>query len=403
MAAASRSRSSTSRRRSGSTSEKTNSIKQLVAGTGGATVYEEFIALDDVTLRRRRGRGVRRHRPQRLGQVDAAEVHGRHPPAERGHGAACTSGCRRCSSWAPASTPSCPAATTCSSTRPSSAWAAATSPPGSTRSSSSPGSRSFIDSPVKTYSSGMYVRLAFAVAINVDPRLLIIDEILAVGDVTFQQTLPGEVRRVPQRGPHDRARHPRPWTACRTCATGRSGSTHGVVTGEGDPAELVEEYTETMLGDRDRGVDGSIRRGSGEIQIDARRDVRRRQRRAGEAVPHRRRRAHPAALPRRSSVPTTGVRHRDRERSAARPSPRRAPATSAWCPTSIAGQRHRRGRRSRTSRCCPARTTCTPSITDFNRQHVYDNLHLALRFDVMTGRTYETGGVVTMRPEWTIR
>ena len=49
------------------------------------------------------------------------------------------------------------------------------------------GLESFIDAPVKTYSSGMYVRLAFAVAINVDPRLLIIDEILAVGDVTFQQ------------------------------------------------------------------------------------------------------------------------------------------------------------------------------------------------------------------------
>jgi ABC-type taurine transport system ATPase subunit len=39
---------------------------------------------------------------------------------------------------------------------------------------------SFIDAPVKTYSTGMYVRLAFAVAINVDPQLLIIEEILAV-------------------------------------------------------------------------------------------------------------------------------------------------------------------------------------------------------------------------------
>ena len=59
---------------------------------------------------------------------------------------------------------------------------------------------SFIDQPVKTYSSGMSVRLAFAVAIHVDPEILLVDEALAVGDVYFRQRCMRKVHELKQRG-----------------------------------------------------------------------------------------------------------------------------------------------------------------------------------------------------------
>ena len=58
----------------------------------------------------------------------------------------------------------------------------------------------FIDTPVKRYSSGMYVRLAFAVAAHLEPEILVIDEVLAVGDLSFQRKCLGKMGEVARQG-----------------------------------------------------------------------------------------------------------------------------------------------------------------------------------------------------------
>lgn len=62
------------------------------------------------------------------------------------------------------------------------------------------GIEKFIDTPVKRYSSGMYVRLAFAVAAHLDPEVLLIDEVLAVGDADFQRRCIGKMGEVASQG-----------------------------------------------------------------------------------------------------------------------------------------------------------------------------------------------------------
>ena len=68
------------------------------------------------------------------------------------------------------------------------------------RSWRSPDMDKFLDTPVKRYSSGMYVRLAFAIAAHLQPEVLIVDEVLAVGDAAFQKKCLGKMQDVSREG-----------------------------------------------------------------------------------------------------------------------------------------------------------------------------------------------------------
>ena len=59
--------------------------------------------------------------------------------------------------------------------------------------------REFIDTPVKRYSSGMFVKLAFSVAAHLDSEIMIMDEVLAVGDMAFQKKCLDKMREVAQK------------------------------------------------------------------------------------------------------------------------------------------------------------------------------------------------------------
>ena len=115
----------------------------------------------------------------------------------------------------------------------------------------------FIDTPLKRFSSGMYVRLAFSIAINMNPDILLADEVLAVGDLAFQERC---LQRVAEAGAagmtvlfvsHDMAMIQRLCNRVIWLNAGR-------VVQDGDPASVVEQYEQSAW----TLTDGSAKRGS---------------------------------------------------------------------------------------------------------------------------------------------
>jgi ABC-type polysaccharide/polyol phosphate transport system ATPase subunit len=254
----------------------------------------------------------------------------------------------------------------------------------------------FLDTPVKTYSSGMYVRLAFSIAINVEPELLIIDEILAVGDIDFQRKCTERFLEFRNAGrttvlvTHD-------MNSVRTMCDRAVWLDHGRLRGAGEPGEIVDSYTESMTGSTDRVAKlGTYREGTGEIQfVGVRMLV------EGEA---------------RRSLRTGDdlVLELDLEAG----SPVTDPAVSVMVMTAsglMVTEPSTRdvdlslgtvdGTRRVTVRfpelaLLPGEYQVHCTVSDSRRQHVFDRVHAATTFDVMAGTPLEHRGIVSLRPTW---
>ena len=104
----------------------------------------------------------------------------------------------------------------------------------------------YIDNPVRTYSSGMYMRLAFAVAINVDAEILLVDEILAVGDQHFQEKCIAKMKELKEQGKTMVFVTHSMDTVKEFCSRAVWLS-NGVIKMDGKPDEVIEEYIKETL------------------------------------------------------------------------------------------------------------------------------------------------------------
>jgi lipopolysaccharide transport system ATP-binding protein len=124
----------------------------------------------------------------------------------------------------------------------------------------------FLDTPVKRYSSGMYVRLAFAVAAHLEPEILLVDEVLAVGDAEFQKKCLGKMGEVAQEGrtvlfvSHNMGAISQ---LCKTCILIDSGK----ITNIDEPSKVIKKYLNSKSNNSDNFETFVHHKGNGEIRI----------------------------------------------------------------------------------------------------------------------------------------
>ena len=126
----------------------------------------------------------------------------------------------------------------------------------------------FLDTPVKHYSSGMYTRLAFSVAAHLEPEIMLVDEVLAVGDLAFQRKCMGKMGEVAGQGrtvilvSHNTSAI---WSLCRSVIWLDDGK----IRQQGPSTEVVQAYREEMRSSVGLGQDAAQRRGDGKLRARA--------------------------------------------------------------------------------------------------------------------------------------
>jgi ABC-2 type transport system ATP-binding protein len=254
----------------------------------------------------------------------------------------------------------------------------------------------FIDQPVKTYSSGMYVRLGFSVAINVDPDILLVDEVLSVGDASFQRKCQEKFTALREAG-RTVVIVSHATDALRTLCDEVTWLEDGRMRAGGRPEDVVDDYIDEGHEDRQTTEEGSSRWGSGEACIEGVELLDRSGRgtthpSTGDEVTFRIRWSTEAPL----AKPVFGLAletiegtwlwaHHTRD--------------AGFVPDEIRGKGHV-DLTVPSLMLQPGTYDLSASIVDYTTTHIYDYLRRCLRFDVEHGHPRESGGYLALGGRW---